>query len=229
MKSLVLAAITLIWSTNINAALFERLGGLTYYDDVLDITWLADGYYLQNDPGGSYGGTAPWLRVNDWINNLEINGISGWRLPTALDTGPAGKDYSYSGTDTGYNVQTTDDSTIYSEMASLYYDTLGNIAAIDVNGNTPVGFDGTYNSGPFTDFGNIASYWVVSATDPTSVDSAWVFAVNSSSGAQVDPYNYGSFAAMVVHGGDISAVPVPAAAWLFGSALVCLAGVKRKK
>ena len=175
------------------------------------------------------GGTATWSNVNGWVNNLEINGISGWRLPTALDTGPVGKDYSHSGTDTGYNVQTTDNTTIYSEMASLYYDTLGNIAAIDVNGNTPVGFDGTYNSGPFTDFGNIASYWVASATDPTSVDSAWVFAVNGSSGAQVDPYNYGSFAAMVVHDGDINAVPVPAAAWLFGSALVWLAGIKRKK
>lgn len=212
-----------------NGALIERLGGQAYYDDVLDITWIADGNYAMNGPGGSYNGTMTWLSVNNWVNNLEFNGITGWRLPTALDTGAAGKDYSYSGTDTGYNVQTTDGTTVYSEMASLYYDTLGNIAAIDVNGDTPAGFDGTYNSGPFTDFGNIASYWVASATDPTSVANSWVFAVNGSSGAQLDPYNYGSFAAMVVHDGDISAVPVPAAVWLFGSGLIGLSGLAKRK
>jgi len=224
------ASIALILSTSTNAALIERMGGLAYYDDVLDITWLADGNYLQNDPGGYYAGTANWINVNNWVSSLEINGITGWRLPTALDTGPTGKDYSYSGTDTGYNVQTTDGSTVYSEMASLYYDTLGNIAAIDINGNTPAGFDGTYNSGPFSEFGNIASYWVASATDPSSAANSWVFAVNGSSGAQVDPLNTGSFAAMVVLDGDISAVPVPAAVWLFGSGLIGLAGfAKRKK
>ena len=226
---LVLAFITLILSTNTNAALIERLGGQAYYDDVLDITWIADGNFLRNGPNGYSGGINTWSNVNNWVNNLEVSGITGWRLPTALDTGPTGKDYSYGGTDTGYNVQTTDGTTVYSEMASLFYNTLGNIAPIDINGNATVGFDGTYNSGPFTDFGNIASYWVASVTDPTSVANAWVFAVNGSSGSQVDPYNYGSFAAMVVHDGDIGAVPIPAAVWLFGSGLISLVGFARRK
>lgn len=38
-----------------------------------------------------------------------------------------------------------------------------------------------------------------------------------------------SLYAWAVRDGDVSAVPVPAAAWLFGSALLTLAGIKRKK
>jgi len=38
----VATAIALVLSTNANAALLERLGGLAYYDDVADLTWLAD-------------------------------------------------------------------------------------------------------------------------------------------------------------------------------------------
>ena len=86
-KSIALAATTLILSTNINAALFERLGGQAYYDDVLDITWIADGNIVGNTPDGSYSGRDTWLGINDWVNNFEIAGITGWRLPTALDTG----------------------------------------------------------------------------------------------------------------------------------------------
>ena len=43
-----------------NAALIERLGGLAYYDDVADITWLTD--------------------ANSWAAGLSIAGIDGWRL-----------------------------------------------------------------------------------------------------------------------------------------------------
>ena len=36
------AVFVLVLSTSSHAALVERLGGLAYYDDVADLTWLAD-------------------------------------------------------------------------------------------------------------------------------------------------------------------------------------------
>ena len=226
MKRLKLATaiMALTISTHSNAALIERLGGSAYYDDVLDITWLADANALASV---FFGGTATWLNVNSWVDNLNVNGITGWRLPTALDTGPVGKDRSNGGTDTGYNVQTTDGAIVYSEMASLYLDTLGNLSFLDVDGNAQAGY-GLVNTGPFSGFGaSHGGYWVVSKADPTSVSNSWVFSL--SLGSQIDPLNSGSFAAIAVHDGDVGAVPVPAAAWLFGSGLLGLLGFTRRK
>lgn len=223
---LVTVVITLTISSQTNAALFERLNGLAYYDDVLDITWMANADALADEYGS---GTATWSNVNAWVNDLSIGGITGWRLPTVLDTGPAGKDYTNGGTDTGNNVQTTDRSgrTVYSELASLYYDTLGNISFVDVDGNAQSG-SGMLNTGPFSGFGaSHPSYWSVSVTNPTSVSDSWLFV--TSNGSQVDPYNYGSFAAIAVLDGDVSTVPVPAAVWLFGSGLIGLIGIARRK
>jgi len=211
-------------SFNAGASLDARLGGLAYYDSVLDVTWMADADALSSV---YYDGTASWLQVNAWVDNLEISGITGWRLPTALDTGAAGKDYSNGGTDTGYNVQTTDGSTIYSEMASLYFDTLGNLSFHDADGNVQSGY-GMLNTGPFSGFGaSHGSYWVASATDPTSVSSAWVF--STTDGSQIDPYDAGRFAAIAVYDGDVGAVPLPAAVWLFGSGLLGLIGSAGRK
>src|SRR3989344_3850600 len=45
-----------------------------YYDTVLNITWLAN---------ANYAGTAmTWANANTWASGLNINGVTGWRLPT---------------------------------------------------------------------------------------------------------------------------------------------------
>jgi len=78
-------------------------------------------------------------------------------------------------------------------------------------------------------FSNLQSsrYW--SATDyPTSALSAYVF--NFSSGKQsFTTKNTTVFYAWAVHDGNVSAVPVPAAVWLFGSGLLGLVGIARRK
>ena len=121
-----------------------------YYDTVLDITWLADaklgesntfglatdtdlGTYPQDSSSvhGLIGpdGTMNWPGARFLIDAMNASnggagylGFSDWRLPTIVDTGSPGCDFSYSGTDCGYNVDTST-----SELASLWYDTLGNI------------------------------------------------------------------------------------------------------
>ncbi len=56
---------------------------------------------------------------------------------------------------------------------------------------------------------------------------AWYFQMGNGSQSitdkEVDLY------AWAVHSGDVAAIPLPAAAWLFGSALLGLGAVKRRK
>lgn len=91
-----------------------------FYDTVLKVTWLRD---------ATVNGATSWDVANRWASTLVVAGLSGWRLPTMVDTGAPYCDYSFSGvTDCGFNVQTIsgDGKTVYSEMAHLWYDTLGN-------------------------------------------------------------------------------------------------------
>lgn len=66
------------------------------------------------------------IGVSSWQPGYVITlfGVYGWRLSAAHDTGPHGCDFSYfGGTDCGYSVDPAS-----SELAHLYYITLGNKA-----------------------------------------------------------------------------------------------------
>jgi len=79
--------------------------------------------------------------------------------------------------------------------------------------------------GPFSNIQNIG-YW--SSTDfGAATTHAWYveFGSGGSSGQEKTSDVLFSWA---VHDGDVSAVPVPAAVWLFGSALGLLGWIKRK-
>ncbi len=125
-----ITALTLILaSLGAHAALLSRLSGQAYYDDVLDITWLADANYAQTS-GHDADGLMTWSASLAWIASLNTAnhlGVSDWRLPFIVDTGTPGCDFGYSGTDCGYNVQTKTGATVHNEMAHLYYVTLGNV------------------------------------------------------------------------------------------------------
>lgn len=100
-----------------------------------------------------------WDAADTWAKTLDVNGVKGWRLPTMMDTGAPGCDYAFTGTDCGYNVQTgSAATTVYSEVASLFYDTLGNLAIYDTSGAGPQSGYGLANTGPFS---NLQSdvYW----------------------------------------------------------------------
>ena len=51
-----------------------------------------------------------------------------------VDTGTPGCNFAYTGTDCGYNVQTVSGSTVYSELAYMYYVNLGLKAVYDTSG-----------------------------------------------------------------------------------------------
>jgi len=169
-----------------------------YYDTALKITWLAD--------ANAAGTTMTWDAANTWAANLDVNGVTGWRLPTMVDPGASGCDWAYTGTDCGYNVQTgSAATTVYSEMASLYYDTLGNLAYYDTSGTGPQSGWGLTNTGPFSNFQSNV-YWS-GLEYALSTSRAWDF--DFYDGLQPNDFKPSSFYALAVRPGDVSAVPVP--------------------
>ena len=186
-----------------------------YYDTALNITWLANANYA--------GTTMTWSAANAWADGLTLGGYTEWRLPTITDTGTSGCNWSITGgTDCGYNVDTAT-----SEMAHMFYSTLGNLAYYDTSGSGPQTGWGLSNTGPFS---NVQSNYYWSATEyAPDTNYAWDFYTYSG----LQPYNVKTYTsyAWAVHTGDVgaSAVPVPAAAWLFGSGLLGLIGVSRKR
>ena len=64
-KSITLAVTALVLSTTASAALVERLGGLAYYDDVANLTWLADANYAMTS-GYDVDGLMNWYDSMAW-------------------------------------------------------------------------------------------------------------------------------------------------------------------
>ena len=208
--------ISLGLASSANAALVGRLaatpGGTdyqAYYDTEADLTWLADANYARTSGyPRTYGdGSMIWQVANDWAAQLTVDGVSGWRLPTTLQPdascGNQSGSISY-----GYNCTG-------SELGDLFYNALGNTAG------------SLTNTGPFSNVQPLA-YW--SATELLSnTYDAWIF--NMGNGGYQYYRNKNNFTSIgwAVQSGDVSAVPVPAAVWLFGSGLLGLIGVTRRK
>ena len=205
------------------SALINRGSGLIY-DDVLDITWLQDVKYaltmghppaLTDNP--SLPGRMTFTNASDWVNNLEyfdsVRGVTltDWRLPKINPDGLSPACLSEPGPDNCIIVQGPDTG----EMAHLFYATLGNTAAT-----------GLANTGPFINFEE-ADYFYGDLFSP-SPGSMWDFAMNiGRQGASV--IDTGVQIAWAVRDGDVSPVPIPSAVWLFGSGLIGLFGVARRK
>ncbi len=170
-----------------------------YYDTALDITWLAD---------WNANGEMNWNTATAWSAGLDVHGVTGWRLPRTTDTGPRGCDFSFAGTDCGYNVDPAS-----SEMAHMFYVTLGNKAICPPGGDTascagaPQPGWGLTNTADFVNL-RPSIYW--SGTESIAIANAWLF--NSSTGVQnaLDK-RFDSFNAVAVRAGDVAAVPEPQA------------------
>lgn len=221
--------VALSFSTASHAALVSRLGGQAYYDTNLNITWLAN---------ANLAGVMDWNAAQSWIaglNSANYLGYNDWRLPTvgpvngtSFNYGPSGT--FYDGTrDAGYNVSapgTTYAGSTGSEMANLFYDTLGNKAYYSISGSSPQSGWGLTNSGPFSNL-QANWYWSGSAYAPLS-GAEWIFGFDTGDqSAAVATSN--TYYAMAVRSGDVATVPIPAAAWLFCSGLAGLLGMSRRK
>ena len=197
-------------SLQANAALAPRLGGLAYYDDVADLTWLADANAAVGSAYDTYNpgsGLMNWSDANAWAASLVVDSVGGWRLPDTLQP-DASCQYQISGVSNG-------DNCTGSEMGNLFYNVLGNTAGSLTN---------------TASFSNVQSngYWSATEFAPSSI-TAWYFDMRN--GFQDYDLKPNGLSAWAVQSGDVSAarVPVPAAAWLFGSGLIGLIGIAKRK
>ncbi|NOX08316.1 MAG: DUF1566 domain-containing protein [Gammaproteobacteria bacterium] len=220
LSALLLTAIG--FSTLANASLVPRLGGLAYYDTVANLTWLADANAAVNSTYDTYSpstGQMSWADANAWAANLSVAGVTGWRLPNTIDVGNDGTTYTnpYEGVDYGYNITT------HSELSNMFYNVLGNTAIVDTGGNSQPG--GLINTGPFSNLIN-GYYWSATVYAPNN-GSAWNFIMPF--GMQTINTISAPYYGWAVQSGDVGAVPVPAAVWLFGSGLIGLIGIAKRK
>jgi len=202
--SLVAGILLISVSTASNAALLLRMNGEMIYDDVLNITWLANANLANSNTFG--------------ITGIDSNG--------AIDTGAPGCDWSRDGTDCGFS---SDTST--SEAANLYYDTFELAPARDIDGNLQTDNVGVTaeNTLPFYNFRRF-DYWLgldYAIIGSDGGDHAWHIDMHSGRQLSDNKLDYKNVLAVIE--GDISAVPVPAAVWLFGSGLLGLVAVSRRK
>ncbi len=207
------------------AALYDRGNGMLYDSDQ-DLTWLQDANYALTS-GYDSDGRMNWHGATTWAGTLNYGGYDDWRLPTVNDNGLG---YSFGGTVGGHNTDTS-----LSEMAYMFHDILGNESFY----NTDVARNetGCPNSGlgclqstsaDGVDIQNLESdvYWSGTEYAPGTY-AAWRF--DTGYGVQNYSIKDREFSAWAVRSGDVSAVPVPAAVWLFGSGLIGLLGLVRRK
>lgn len=200
------------------------------YDDSLNVTWLD--YTRPGDP---------WESQAAWVADLKVSFggriYDDWRFPQTLPVNGSSFRYEwrYDGaSDQAYNISAPD--TIYegstgSEMAHLYYTTLGNLGWFPIDypeSPFPQANWGLKNTGPFN---NLMADFYWSSTQPcctSDSQSTWQFA--SGFGYQfITDECFSNASAIAVLPGDVSKVPVPCTIWLLGSGLVVLKKFRRKK
>ena len=213
-----------------------------YYDATLNITWLAD--------ANAAGTSMDWFNANAWAANLDLVGFTAWRLPTLgpINGNAFNTDFSNNATsDVGSAPTTTDgtnggwrdgNGTPVSEMGHMFYVTLGNHGDCAIDNSNPstcagqIGYTAT-NPGPFSNIQPDLGYWSSLEFDSSY---AWRFSFGQGFQSFRNPGGKSntSFFAWAVHDGDVgtaipSAVPVPAAAWLFSSGVLVLLSMRAKR
>ncbi len=219
----------LLMAGNAQAQLFDRGGGLIY-DSVQNITWLADANYAKTS-GFDAEGKMSWQNASAWVNDLSypdsVRGVtySDWRLPAFHDLGVPGCDYGYNNTDCGFNV-----STASSELAQLFYGDFANKGFVDSRGLPQPGYGVVDDPATPADeslFSHIQSfsYWLGNSYGGDA-SKAWY--LSTATGMQNYISKGNNFYVWAVRDGDVAAVPLPGAAWLFGSALMGVLYAKRR-
>jgi len=237
---LALALLTSATTGTAHASLFDRGNGLIY-NNVTQTTWARDANLFQTQAAGNanlvtdiiaanngvihdipnvldtvpYSGTytltsadfkivsgaMDWWGAQAWIgylNKTSYNGYNNWALPTTVSA------------TSGYN-QTG------SQMGELFYNELGGVAYSSIS---------TTHNANYNLFTNVQSsvYW--SGSESAYHYDAWYF--DTSNGSQYYRNKGLQLYAWAVHPGDVAAVPLPAAFWLFGSGLMGLLGLRRR-
>lgn len=214
-------------SMSANAALLDRGNGMLY-DTVLNVTWLQDANYAKTS-GHDDDGLMSLIEARNWAENLVFGGTTNWRL--AGNSPINGVDFVFSSdfysgnVDQGYNIISPN-----AELSYMFYVNLGLHGLYNTDGTQRSDYSvfGNGNLFQLDDGGNVISgadvglvknfqnlpYWLNTEDGP---DSIWAFIPLS--GRQGTYSIENQMFAWAVHDGDVAAVPIPAAGYLFGSVI----------
>jgi len=203
-----------------------------YYDDELNITWLADANLAATNTFGVAGiciggtndftnanplcpgpvpgpaipsGAMDWYVAEEWIaamNSAQYLGISNWRLPS-MDRNLNGSIRCPSG---------PQDPLCYDNEMGYHYFRNG------INSSTP---------SPFTNIASVAGFGYYGSSTEYAVDPSrrWLWNFGETQLYGLNPKTAPMWS-WPVSPGDLLPVPVPAAAWLLGSALAVLTSIR---
>ena len=193
--------------TNIVTAIINASGGVIHdtpnaYDN---------GTYNLTAADFGSGGTVDWWAgqaLVHYLNTQNYGGSSQWALPTQPD-----QNY-------GYNITN-------SQLGELYYNELH--ATVYPASNFGILGTGIFSdtSGSVGPFINAHTYAYWSGTEYAgSPSNIWYF--DTSNGYHGFSVKDNQFYAWAVSPGNVAAVPVPGAVWLFGTGMLGLLGLKRR-
>ena len=182
----------------------------TSYTNIVTAIINASGGVIHDTPNAYDNGTYN-LTAADFGSGGTVDWWAGQALVHYLNTQnyggssqwalPTQPDQNY-----GYNITN-------SQLGELFYNELGGTA-----GSSPI------PSGPFS---NVQAYAYWSGTEYASFpNNAWVF--NTLIGYQGNGNKSYQVYAWAVSPGQVNAVPVPGAVWLFGTGMLGLLGLKRR-
>ena len=149
-----------------------------------------------------------WFDANTWAAGLTLGGATEWRLPYASVAAGAGP---WSGNPVDCS-SASELACRDNELGYMFYQ----------NNVRP----GTTNADLFPTLQDFF-YWTGTESEDLA-NSAWDFDFRTALLGESDKGINGIWT-WAVHPGNVSAVPVPAAVWLFGSGLLGLIGIARRK
>lgn len=188
-----------LFTTNANL-ISQIVGSGTTYDDPVYGLQIIDANDFNTGNGQmSWWGAKAFV---NYLNNVNYGGSSQWSLPTSNSID-------------GYN------GTAGNELGQLFYSELGGTAGNNIPNSSAFNNEQAY------------AYWSGTEYEFNPRD-AWFLDTSENGGYQGHirkddtEGNFRTFYAWAVSPGQVSAVPVPSAVWLFGSGLIGLLGFIRR-